>query len=205
MSDFDAAHQLNSSFIYELPFGRTHNWGSGWNRAVDAALGGWSWSGLGRWTTGLPFNVTNGFDFPTNWQQNGLAVSLAKPKTGTYTDCAGDPTVFAAPNPHGPVSLGGIGSGPDGYHPADRWEPGIGRARRGRAEGQEQAAAAGGAGSGISYAADSSPSESADATDGAGSGGGPTGSTGSAGSSSVPTEDRKRGDRRRGQGSRKSS
>ena len=96
VSDFDATHQLNTNFVYELPFGREHRWGSAWNRAVDAVAGGWAWSGLARWTSGLPFNVFNGFDFPTNWQQGGLAVTLAKPKTGVFTDCAGDPTVFAA-------------------------------------------------------------------------------------------------------------
>ena len=96
VSDFDATHQVNSNFVYELPFGGSQRWGSSWNRAMAAVLGGWSWSGLGRWTSGLPFNVNNGFDFPTNWQQGGFAVALAKPKTGVYTDCAGDPTVFAA-------------------------------------------------------------------------------------------------------------
>jgi len=96
VSDFDATHQLNTNFVYEFPVGRGHKWGSNWNRPIDAILGGWTWSGLARWTSGLPFNVFNGFDFPTNWQQGGFAVAQGKPKTGVYTDCAGDPTVFAA-------------------------------------------------------------------------------------------------------------
>jgi hypothetical protein len=97
VSDFDTTHQFNTSWVYELPVGHGKKWGANWNRAFDAALGGWSWSGLTRWTSGFPFNVQNGFDFATNWELNGLAaLSGAKPKTGTFSDCNGDPNVFAA-------------------------------------------------------------------------------------------------------------
>lgn len=102
VSDFDMTHQINTSWLYELPFGRSKKWGSGWNSGVDAILGGWSWSGLGRWTSGLPFIIGNGFDFPTNWELNGFGVlSGTAPKTGVYTDCDGDPNMFAglAANP----------------------------------------------------------------------------------------------------------
>lgn len=96
VSDFDMTHQINTSWVYELPFGRGKKWGSGWNRGTDAVLGGWSWSGLGRWTSGLPFIVQNGFDFPTNWELNGFGQLNGKaPKTGVYTDCDGDPNMFA--------------------------------------------------------------------------------------------------------------
>jgi len=95
VSDYDTAHQFNTSWVYELPVGHGKKWGANWNRAFDAALGGWSWSGLARWTSGFPFSVGNGFDFPTNWELTGNAVlSGAKPKTGTFTDSGGDPNVF---------------------------------------------------------------------------------------------------------------
>src|SRR2546427_4491139 len=96
VSDFDMTHQINTRWLYELPVGRGKKWGASWNRGMDALLGGWSWSGLGRWTSGLPFIVQNGFDFPTNWELNGFAMSTgAAPKTGVYTDCDGDPNLFA--------------------------------------------------------------------------------------------------------------
>jgi len=41
VSDFDAAHQINSNWIYELPFGRRRKFGSGANRLADAVIGGW--------------------------------------------------------------------------------------------------------------------------------------------------------------------
>jgi hypothetical protein len=96
-SDYDTTHQINTSWVYELPFGHSKKWGSNWNRAFDAVLGGWAWSGLARWTSGFPFNVSNGFDFPTNWELTGNAVlNGPKPRTGAFSDCDGDPNVFAA-------------------------------------------------------------------------------------------------------------
>ena len=97
VSDYDMTHQFNTNWVYELPFGRGMKWGNGWNRGVDAILGGWTLSGLARWSSGLPFTVQNGFDFPTNWELNGFGVlnSGSKAKTGVYTDCDGDPNIFA--------------------------------------------------------------------------------------------------------------
>ena len=98
VSDFDMTHQINANWIYELPFGRKQRWGSSWNRAVDAVLGGWSWSGLYKWTTGLPFGVQNGFQFPTNWDLNGFANLVGqKPTTGAFSDSGGDMNVFKDP------------------------------------------------------------------------------------------------------------
>ncbi len=94
-SDYDTTHQLNTSWVYELPVGHGKKWGSNWNRAFDAVLGGWAWSGLARWTSGFPFSVGNGFDFPTNWELTGNGIlNGPKPKTGTFTDSDGDPNVF---------------------------------------------------------------------------------------------------------------
>lgn len=97
VSDYDTTHQINTSWVYELPLGRGRRFGANWNRALNAIAGGWAWSGLWRWTSGFPFNVGNGFDFPTNWELTGNAVLLgSKPKTGTFSDCSGNPNVFAA-------------------------------------------------------------------------------------------------------------
>jgi len=99
VSDYDMTHQFNMNWVYELPFGKNHAIGSNWNKAVDAVLGGWSWSGLGRWTSGLPFSVQNGFQFPTNWELNGVANLVGpKPKTGAFTDSNGDMNEFKNPS-----------------------------------------------------------------------------------------------------------
>jgi hypothetical protein len=43
---------------YELPFGRGRQFGSSWNRAADAVLGGWRLANILTVHTGLPLNVT---------------------------------------------------------------------------------------------------------------------------------------------------
>ena len=53
---FDATHNITTSAIYELPYGR--NRGAGWNGLMDAALGGWNVSGIVYWHTGFPITVT---------------------------------------------------------------------------------------------------------------------------------------------------
>jgi hypothetical protein len=104
-SDFDAQHQFNSNWVYELPIGRGKHFGSGWNRGLDAALGGWTFSGLFRYTSGLTFSVGDGFNFPTNWELTGNAIlSGAMPKTGTFTDVDGDRNVFAASSTAGGIN-----------------------------------------------------------------------------------------------------
>jgi len=98
VSDFDATHQINGNFVYQLPFGRGQKYGSDWNAFVDAVAGGWQISGLGRWTSGFPFSVQNGFQFPTNWELNGTANFFGpKAATGAYTDSGGDMNMFKDP------------------------------------------------------------------------------------------------------------
>jgi hypothetical protein len=105
VSDFDATHQINSNWVYELPVGRGRKWGSNWNRGADALVGGWAFAGLYRWSSGLPFSVGDGFNFPTNWELTGNAVQVgAKPRTGTFTDTNGDPNAFAASTTAGGVN-----------------------------------------------------------------------------------------------------
>jgi hypothetical protein len=95
-SDFDTAHQFNANWVFDLPFGRDRRFGTHWNRAVGAVLGGWQTSGLARWTSGYPFSIST-YAFATNYEQDGRAVlASAAPKTGlSYPN--GVPNVFADP------------------------------------------------------------------------------------------------------------
>jgi len=54
----DLTHSLVINYNYELPFGRGKQFGRDWNRAVDAVLGGWQWSGILTAHTGLPISIT---------------------------------------------------------------------------------------------------------------------------------------------------
>jgi hypothetical protein len=53
----DLTHSLVINYNYELPFGRGKQFGRDWGRAMDAALGGWQWSGILTAHTGLPISI----------------------------------------------------------------------------------------------------------------------------------------------------
>jgi hypothetical protein len=86
VSDFDATHQITANWIVDLPFGRNRALGRNANRAVDAVIGGWQLSGLGRWTSGFPFSVGNGYQWPTDWDLSGNGIKTGAVKTGTFYD-----------------------------------------------------------------------------------------------------------------------
>jgi hypothetical protein len=95
VSDFDATHQFNANFIWDLPFGRGRHWGGGSNSFVNAVFGGWTLSGLYRWTSGFPFSVLAGNGWATDFELEGTSVLTGpRPKTGVFKDQNGDPNVF---------------------------------------------------------------------------------------------------------------
>ena len=65
----DTPHSLVVNYNYELPFGTNKVLGQGWNKAVNAVLGGWQWSGILTAKSGLPLSInpatnnTGGFGF----------------------------------------------------------------------------------------------------------------------------------------------
>ena len=65
--NIDMRHNLTTSFTWELPFGRRRKYGSNWNGAADAILGGWQVGGILALRSGLPFEVT----FPDDPQNSG--------------------------------------------------------------------------------------------------------------------------------------
>ena len=56
-SDFDVDHRFVTSVVYQLPFGRGKKFGSGMNRAVDLALGGWQLSTIVTFQRGFSFSI----------------------------------------------------------------------------------------------------------------------------------------------------
>jgi hypothetical protein len=98
VSDFDTTHQINANWIVELPFGRGKHFLANAGSAADAVMGGWQLSGLARWTTGFPFTVDNGQFWPTNWDEQGSATIVAKPKTGAFRQPDGNVSVFSNPS-----------------------------------------------------------------------------------------------------------
>ena len=78
VSDFDATHQINANYLWELPFGRGKHFLSSANRLTDELVGGWQSTAIIRWTSGFPFIVDNGAYYPTNWDIEGWATEISK-------------------------------------------------------------------------------------------------------------------------------
>jgi hypothetical protein len=79
-SNFDQRHQLNFSYVYDLPFFRTPG-------LTHKILGGWQWSGIAAIQSGTPFSVINGVFTDNAGVANGVASASAQ----SYADVIGDP------------------------------------------------------------------------------------------------------------------
>jgi hypothetical protein len=78
-SNFDQRHLLNFSWVYDLPFfkkpGLTHS-----------LLGGWEWSGIESFSTGIPLTITNSTTYGDN---AGVGNATG---TGSFPDRTGNPS-----------------------------------------------------------------------------------------------------------------
>jgi len=93
LSDFDTRHLITIDWVYQLPVGRGKTYLGSANRITDIVLGGWQWSGLSRWASGLPFSVYAP-GYTTNWEQSGMAVITGKVDVKKHI-VDGIPQVFA--------------------------------------------------------------------------------------------------------------
>jgi hypothetical protein len=98
----DLTHSLVISHNYELPFGKGKQFGADWNRAMNAVLGGWQWSGILTAHTGLPISInpaqnnTGGFGF--NQRPNRVPGVSPIPQNQNINDWI-NPAAFAQPAP----------------------------------------------------------------------------------------------------------
>jgi hypothetical protein len=96
-SDFDTRHLITADWVYLLPFGRGKAVLGTANGLVDAFVGGWQWSGINRWTSSLPFSVTEP-GWTTNWQIESFGVVTQPVKVHKHLDSAGNPQFFQNPD-----------------------------------------------------------------------------------------------------------
>lgn len=93
VSDFDTKHLITFDWVYRLPFGTGQKFANTSNRLINEVIGGWQWSGLNRWTSGLPFSVFEP-GWSTNWQEESYGVVTAPVKVRKHLDQNGAPQVF---------------------------------------------------------------------------------------------------------------
>jgi len=97
-SDFDMRHQFNANYLIELPVGRGRYLLPNASRLLNAFIGGWQLAGIYRITSGLPFQVSNGINLPTDGANSGLAALDGPVQTGGATK-TGDGRVLMFPHP----------------------------------------------------------------------------------------------------------
>lgn len=69
----DIRHSLNFTGVYDLPFGRGRQFGSGWNRAVDSVAGGWKLGTSAIFYSGFPVTISSPSNYSSLIQAYGGA------------------------------------------------------------------------------------------------------------------------------------
>lgn len=96
-SPFNIRHTLLTYFSYGLPFGKGHRLSTG-SRAIDSAIGGWTFAGIVRLQSGTPFKLSSG---RSTFNENDSGVFL----NGITTGDLGKMLNNALPGPNGTVML----------------------------------------------------------------------------------------------------
>jgi hypothetical protein len=79
LSQINLNHSFTASIIYELPFGKGRKWGSSWNGATNAILGGWEATVIEKATSGFPVFVIDTNNSSGAGLENTNAVSQIRP------------------------------------------------------------------------------------------------------------------------------
>ncbi|ABF41575.1 hypothetical protein Acid345_2574 [Candidatus Koribacter versatilis Ellin345] len=116
LSTFDIPNILQVSYTYDLPVGHNRAFLNGMPRVLDAIIGGWSTSGVWRFSSGRPITLTlaDGTSLPTYGAQRPDIVGTPKRNTGSdwIFNYFVDPSVFQLPEQYAlgnaPRAYGGI-------------------------------------------------------------------------------------------------
>jgi hypothetical protein len=97
ISDFNTTHLLTADWVLKLPVGRGQALAGGSGRLLDALIGGWNLSGIARLSSGLPFGVSDGLGWGTNWEYESNMVQTGPIKMRKHIDENGSPQAFDNP------------------------------------------------------------------------------------------------------------
>jgi hypothetical protein len=79
VSDFDTRHLITFTGSYVLPFGHGRAFGGNAGKLTELAIGGWRLASITRWTSGLPFSLSEG-GYTTDWEIGSYGI-----KTGAFS------------------------------------------------------------------------------------------------------------------------
>lgn len=119
-ASFDVTHAIKANFVYDLPFGEGHRFGS--SSVLNRVIGGWSIASVLTWQSGAPFSIfsergtinrngrsgneTASTNLTTSQIRDALHISF--PTSGPF---AGDHVLLIDPSF---IGANGRGAGPDG-------------------------------------------------------------------------------------------
>ena len=93
VSDFDTRHLITFVGSYTLPFGHGRAFGGNANKLTDLAIGGWRLGNITRWTSGLPFSLSEG-GYTTDWEYGSYGVKVGSFSAGTSANATRTPNAF---------------------------------------------------------------------------------------------------------------
>jgi Carboxypeptidase regulatory-like domain len=97
LSDFNTTHLLTADWVLKLPVGRGQALAGGSSRLLDSLIGGWNLSGIARLSSGLPFGISDGLGWGTNWEYESNMVQTGPIKMRKHIDANGSPQAFDDP------------------------------------------------------------------------------------------------------------
>jgi hypothetical protein len=108
VSAFDTHHLVTADWVYLMPFGRGRQVLGNANTLLNTFIGGWQWSGIYRWSSGLPFSLFEP-GWSTDWQIESFGVDVGNVKAHKHIDANGNPQYFDNP---GAINTGTSTGGP---------------------------------------------------------------------------------------------
>ena len=93
VSDFDTRHIVTFTASYTLPFGKGRAYFGNAGHLTDLLLGGYRIATIDRWTSGLPFSLTEG-GYTTDWEISSFGIKTGNFSAKTSGNAARVPNAF---------------------------------------------------------------------------------------------------------------
>jgi hypothetical protein len=98
VSDFDTRHLVTGNWVLKIPTGKNEHWLANRGVLIDKLVGGWTFAGIARLSSGLPFTVINGTGWTTNWEFASSMVQTAPIHMRKHINSNGVPQLFDNPS-----------------------------------------------------------------------------------------------------------